>query len=209
MLGIALILVGIVLVHNGVLFMSKTKVATGVMDENNQPIETLVPLVVHSAKTIAFFNAIVGGILVLFNLFMFAAHHAYHPFEYNYTFYQNVAAGLIFGTTYLFLAGNLLFKLDMRAFSWFSIGACIFALIMAGDNFIALANYGFTNASDALWLGLLWISWFFLWLTAPLQFILGIKKMQNIFPWVSIVVGIAGAFLPAILLLTGAWQLLG
>ena len=209
MLGIALILVGIVLVHNGVLFMSKTKVITGVMDDNNQPIETLVPLVVHSPKTIAFFNAIVGGILILFNLFMFATHHAYHPFEYNYTFYQNIAAGLIFGTTYLFLAGNLLFKLDMRAFSWFSIGACIFALIIAGDNFSALANYGFAYASDALWLGLLWISWFFLWLTAPLQFLLGVKQMQKIFPWVSIVAGVVGAFLPAILLLTGAWGLLG
>jgi len=204
MLGIALILVGVVLVHNGVLFMSKTKVVTTLDDGTTT--ETLVPLAKHSPKSIAFFNAIVGGILIFINLLGFALQPLHHPMASGFQFYQNIAAGMIFGVTYLFLAGNLLFKLDMKAFAWFSVGATIFALIIASINF---RDFIVNDFDYGIWLGLLWVSWFFLWLTAPLQFLLGIKKMQSIFPWVSIVVGVIGAFLPAILLLTGIWGLLG
>jgi len=213
MLGIALILVGIVLVHNGVLFLSKTKVLEP--QEDGKMVETLVPLVVKSPKSIAFFNAIVGGILLILNFVGFAFHRG-QPLG-GFAFYQNIAAGMIFGVTYLFIAGNLLFKLDMKPFGFFSLGATIFAAVLTVLNFRDFARVGFGEICaytgmagySFLWLALLWLSWFVLWLTGVLEFVLNIKKMQKIFPYVSIAVGVVGAFVPALLLLTGVWGLLG
>ena len=205
MLGIALILVGIVLVHNGVMFLSKSKQTETL--ENGEIKTTIVPLVVKSPKSIAFFNAIVGAVLLILNIVAFAFHRG-QPIE-GFQFYQNIAAGFLFGITYLFVAGNLLFKLDMRPFGWFSAGVCVFAAVMAGVNIHAVATNGFSEASDALWLALLWISWFFVWLLGALEFILGVKKAGKIFPYASIVVGVIGAFVPALLMVTGAWGLLG
>ena len=193
MLGIALIFVGIVLVHNGVMFMSKTKDGK--------------PLIAKSGKSVAFFNAIVGGILVITNLIWLGLHA---PGELaagelsRHIIFQNVASGLIFGVTYLFIAGNILFKLDMRPFGLFCLGASVYAFIMVIDNFIAFGNgwhYG-------LWLALLWITWFFLWFSGTLQFTFKWRLMEKVFPWISIGVGIIGAFIPAIFLLLGHWALL-
>ncbi|MCL2256084.1 MAG: AmiS/UreI family transporter, partial [Firmicutes bacterium] len=63
MLGIALTFVGIILVMNGILFMAKARVKT--KNENGQELETLVPLIVSSPKSIAFFNVIVGAIIIV------------------------------------------------------------------------------------------------------------------------------------------------
>ena len=194
MLGIALIFVGIVLVHNGIMFMSK--------DKDGQA------LIVSNGKSIAFFNAIVGGILVVGNLIILAFHApndlAVEGALRHITF-QNIAAGLIFGVTYLFIAGNILFKLDMRPFGLFCLGAAIFALVMTVDSF---RQFVANDWRDGLWLAILWFTWFLLWLTGPLQFVFKIKIMDKIFPWVSISVGIIGAFVPAIFLLLGTWPLL-
>jgi len=210
MLGISLILVGIVLVHNGVLFLSKTK--KQVVDKvTGETSVVLVPLIADNPKTIAFFNAIVGGILVLLNLISLAF---FAPADLaigampSYLIFQNIAAGMIFGVTYLFIAGNFLFKLDLRAFGWFGLGAAIFAFAMVNYNAVMFFRVGFTYGYSLLILAILWLTWFVLWITAPLEFIFKIKPMSKIFPWVSITIGIIGAFIPALLLLTGIWGLL-
>ena len=202
MLGIALLFVGIVLVHNGIMFMSRVKKT--VANEDGTTSEQLIPLVVASPKTVAYFNIIVGAIIVIGN-FILLAFHA----PYGYANWQNIAAGLVFGVTYLFIAGNLLLKLDMRSFGWYCLGASIFALIMVVYNLVQLGDIGMEYGYSFLILALLWISWFPLWFAGALEFIFNMKIMQRIFPWISIVVGIIGAFLPAIALLTGWWGLLG
>jgi len=212
MLGVSLLFVGIVLVSNGILFMSKVK-KEKVLENGDKKTE-LVPLVVESPKSIAFFNVIVGALLLIGNFIMLvhAPNQVNDPYGLpNYVIFNNIAAGMVFGVTYIFLAGNLLFKLDMRPFGWFSVGASLFALIMTGYNFYWLAFNaldGFGLNIDFLILGILWFIWFILWFTGVLQFIFKIKAMEKIFPPTSIVIGIIGAFIPAIMLLLGIWPLL-
>jgi len=209
MLGIALLFVGIVLVHNGVLFMSTSKIIK--KESDGKEIELTVPLVVASPKTIAFFNVVVGSLLVLAN-FLLLAHHA--PLDLiasglpRYVIFQNIAAGFVFGFTYLFIAGNLLLKLDSRPFGLFCFGASIFAFVMVIYNFVQLADFGMENGYSFLILALLWITWFVLWFAGVMQFTFKMKIMEKVFPYISISVGIVGAFIPAIALLTGVWGLL-
>jgi len=205
MLGISLLFVGIVLVHNGILFMSKVK-RDKVLDDGTTTTE-LVPLVVASPKSIAFFNAIVGGLLFIGNIIMLAHSRqeiAEGPFS-RYMVFNNIAAGFLFGVTYLFLAGNLLFKLDMRPFGIFSGGVVIFSAVMSVYNFINFADVGLTYGYPMLMLGILWIIWGYLWLTGTLQFNFKVKAMEKIFPWSSIIVGVISAFVPAIMLLLGLY----
>jgi|GEM_PF-694982 len=212
MLGISLIFVGIALVHNGIMFMSKC--SREKIGANGETVTELVPMMVASPKSIAFFNAIVGGILVLINLISLPSTlGALYPggFGYNYMVFNNIAAGLLFGVTYLFIAGNFLFKLDMRPFGWYNLGVALFALVMSIYNFVQLGQLGDTSSEwfiHLLVLGILWLLWFVCWLAGALQFIFKVKAMEKFFPKISIVVGIVGAFIPAVLLLTGVWGLL-
>ncbi|MCL2255826.1 MAG: AmiS/UreI family transporter, partial [Firmicutes bacterium] len=165
---------------------------------------------VSSPKSIAFFNVIVGAIIIVGNFILLPGELAAESLPRHIVF-QNAAAGLLFGVTYLFIAGNFLFKLDMRPFAWYSVGACVFSIIMAVAGFRDAANFegeGFFN-NHGLILGFLWVIWFFLWFTGVLQFIFKVKAMEKIFPWVSIGIGVIGAFVPAMLLLLGTWPLLG
>jgi len=208
MLGIALLVVGIVLVHNGILFISNCKVQ--VIGEDGKDTEKIVPLVIHSPKTIAYFNVIVGTLLVVGNLIMLAFHAPDQLSEDlpNYVVFQNIAAGLVFGITYLFIAGNLLLKLDGRSFGIFCLGASVFAFIMVIYNFVRLGDIGMTYGYSFLILALLWLTWLVLWFAGVLQFTFKLKLMEKIFPYISISVGVIGAFVPALLLLTGVWGLL-
>ncbi|MCL2369764.1 MAG: AmiS/UreI family transporter [Firmicutes bacterium] len=211
MLGIALLVVGIVLVHNGILFMSNTKTVT--VGADGKETEKIVPLVVASPKSIAYFNLIVGALLVAGNLIMLAFHA---PMDLraegglpSYVIFQNIAAGLVFGITYLFIAGNLMLKLDGRSFGIFSIGASIFAVVMVIYNIAQVDwNGPVSDGNTFMALAFLWLTWFVLWFSAVLQFTFKMKVMEKIFPYISIAVGVIGAFVPAILLLTGVWGLL-
>jgi len=188
--------------------MSTSKIVT---NENGKEIEQIVPLVVASPKTIAFFNVVVGALLVLGN-FIILAYHA--PLDLltgalpSYVIFQNIAAGLVFGFTYLFIAGNLLLKLDSRPFGLFCFGASIFAFVMIIYNFVQLADIGMENGYSFLILALLWLTWFVLWFAGVMQFTFKMKVMEKVFPYISISVGVVGAFIPAIALLTGVWALL-
>ena len=208
MLGISLLLVGILLVSNGVLFLSKAK-STVKLENGEEKIE-IVPLVVKSPKSIAFFNIVVAGFLIIGNMIALGiVISRANPDGGNFVAFQNVAAGLIFGVTYVFIAGNLLLKLDGKPFGIFCIFASIIALVIAFDSFIYVARWGlFDFGIHALILGILWMTWFALWFAGVLQFIFKIKKMEKIFPWISITVGIIGAFVPALALLMGWWPLL-
>ena len=164
-LGVYLLFVGIVLVINGLNRFYKL-----------------------DPKSSAIMNAITGLIIVAGCFINFA--------KANDTIaYQNVAAGLLFGFTYVFIAANNLFDLDWRPFGWFSFFIVIFAAYMAvlsgqsGDfNFVYL-----------------WSAWGLLWLNGFLDIVVKIKSMGKIFPYLSIAEGVFAAFIPALLMLTDKW----
>lgn len=163
LLGISLLFVGITLVSNGL----------------NRFLNT-------DAKSTAIMNFFTGFILVIGNIIMLAK--AVDIIEY-----QNVASGFLFGITYLFIAANYLFKLDLRPFGLFSLFVAVYAVIMA------VSSYGV----DIRFV-LLWGAWAALWLEGFLELVLKIK-LDKLFPYLSIAVGLFAAFIPAIFMLTGKW----
>jgi len=173
-LGVYLIFVGIVLVLNG-----------------------LSRFYNWDAKTTAFMNAITGGIIVIGSLINFAKN----GFD-DTSGYLNVAAGFLFGITYIFIAANNLFKLDWRPFGWFSLFVTVFALYMA----VLFGIEGVRDGRTSDWLFVyLWTAWALLWLNGFLDIVAKMKSMSKIFPYLSIAEGIFAAFIPALLMLTNYW----
>ena len=166
-----MLFVGIVLISNGISFLTKA-----------------------DGKSIAFLNVIVGFIIVIGNLITLG--HAIVTGGDAMT-YNNIAAGLLFGITYLFIAGNFLFKLDLRNFGLYCAGASVFAVIMSIVSFIG-GSWPF---------GVLWAAWFVLWFSGTVQFNFKAKFMEKAFPYIAIIEGLFAALLPAVLLLMGWWVL--
>jgi acid-activated urea channel len=163
MLGLSLVFVGIVLVSNGLNRL------TGV-----------------DGKSIAVMNLFTGFILVTGNLIMLSRAGVVQD-------YQNVASGYLFGFTYLFIAANYLFKLDLRPFGWFSGFVAVYAVVMCVN----------VAGADG-WLAVLWGAWAVLWLEGFLE--LGLKlKIGKIFPYLSMAEGVFAAFIPAVIMLLGKW----
>ena len=162
-LGLSLLFVGITLVSNGI----------------NRFLNT-------DAKSTAIMNLFTGLILFLGNIIMLAKAG-------NTMDFQNVASGFLFGVTYLFIAANYLFKLDLRPFGLFSLFVAIYAVIMA----VLSYNIDFR-------LTLLWSAWALLWLEGFLELVLKMK-LEKIFPYLSIAIGLFAAFIPAVYMLTNKW----
>jgi len=166
-LGVCLVFVGIALFSNGIAAIIK-------MD----------------GKSTAFINAITGLVLVGGNFISLSKANFADTMAYN-----NVAAGFLFGFTYVFIAANYLLKLDLRAFGWYSVCVAVFASVSAAVCF----NTG------AVPLGCLWTAWAVLWLEGFLELSCGIKKLGKVFPVLSILEGIFAAFIPALMMLFGIW----
>ncbi|MCL2410365.1 MAG: hypothetical protein FWC97_01860 [Treponema sp.] len=162
-LGLSLLFVGITLVSNGLNRFLKI-----------------------DGKSTAFMNLFTGSILFIGNIIMLAKAG-------DIMQYQNVASGFLFGITYLFIAANYLFKLDLRPFGLYSLFVAIYAIIMAISSYTV--DIRFT---------LLWGAWAALWLEGFLELVLKIK-LEKIFPYLSIFIGLFAAFIPAILMLTDKW----
>ena len=162
-LGISLLFVGITLVSNGLYRFLNT-----------------------DAKSIAAMNLFTGSILFIGNVIMLAKASDIMQF-------QNTASGFLFAVTYLFIAANYLFKLDLRPFGLFSLFVAVYASIMA------VLSYG----TDFRFV-LLWSAWAVIWLEGFLELVLKIK-LEKFFPYLSIAVGLFAAFIPAVLMLTDKW----
>jgi len=166
-LGVCLVFVGIALFSNGIAAIIK-------MD----------------GKSTAFINVVTGLVIVGGNFISLGkADFA------NTTAYYNAAAGFLFGFTYVFIAANYLFKLDLRAFGWYSVCVAAFASVSAAVCF----NTG------AVPLGCLWTAWAVLWLEGFLELSCGIKKLGRVFPVLSILEGVFAAFVPALMMLFDVW----
>jgi len=164
-LGIYLLFVGITLVING-------------MNRFYKP----------DAKSMAIMNAMTGIIIVTGSFINFAKSESTFDF-------MNVAAGFLFGFTYIFIAANHLFNLDWRPFAWFSLFVAVFALYMA---VLAVMDGDFKFVY-------LWTAWALLWLNGFLDIVLKMKSMSAIFPYLSIAEGLFAAFIPALMMLTDKW----
>jgi len=163
-LGVSLLFVGIVLVMNGVSH-----------------------LLAIDSKSTAAMNLMTASVIITLNLVSLTqAEHIYD--------YQNVASGLLFGFTYVFIAANHLFKLDLRPFGWFSLFVTLYAVVMAVN------SYTFDVRMT-----LLWGAWAVLWLDGFIELGLGINLGKKTFPCLSITVGIFSAFIPAMFMLLNLW----
>ncbi|MDR1257361.1 MAG: hypothetical protein LBJ86_06405, partial [Spirochaetaceae bacterium] len=142
------------------------------------------------AKTTAFINLVTGTILTVGNFIgLFRADEAVLQH------YNSAAAGFLFGVTYLFIASNYLFKLDLRAFGWYSVCVALFSAISAAVCFQA----------GAVPMGALWVAWAILWLEGFLQLGLNIKPLGRVFPVLSILEGIFATGGPGVMMLFGWW----
>jgi putative amide transporter protein len=111
------------------------------------------------------------------------------------------ASGLyLFAFTYLYVAINLTFDLDSTGLGYFCLFVAITAVVFSALNFTRFADPAF---------GVIWIYWAFLWL---LFFILLGLKRDGLGRYTGAVCAIEGwvtAWIPAFLLLTGAYKPIG
>ncbi|MPZ87890.1 MAG: transporter [Nitriliruptorales bacterium] len=103
---------------------------------------------------------------------------------------------LLFAFTYLWVAYNRFVDVDGRGLGWY----CLFVAVTA----VPVAILTLTDADTPFltWLGLSWIAWAVLWFLYFLLLALG-RPITRIAGWVTIVVGIATAWVPGFLGLTG------
>jgi hypothetical protein len=111
------------------------------------------------------------------------------------------ASGLfLFSFTYLYVAVNLTFDLDGTGLGYFCLFVAITALVFSALNFTRFADPAF---------GVIWLYWAFLW---SLFFVLLGRKREGIGRYTGAVCAIQGwvtAWIPALLLLTGAYARVG
>jgi acid-activated urea channel len=141
-------------------------------------------------KSLAFINVVTGLVIVGGNFISLSKADFADTMAYN-----NIAAGFLFGFTYLFIAANYLFKLDPRAFGVYSLCVAAFAALSATVCF----------SGGMVPLACLWTAWAVLWLEGFLELSCGIKALGKVFPWLSILEGIFAAFIPALMMLFGTW----
>lgn len=109
--------------------------------------------------------------------------------------YYAVGTGLLFGFTYLFVGINGIFNLDKRPYAWYSLFVAI--------NTVPCAYLSFTQDLD--WrMGIIWILWGILWLTAFIEIILK-KNLGRFVPYLAIFEGIVTAWIPGFLMLVNKW----
>ncbi|MDY5185005.1 AmiS/UreI family transporter [Helicobacter trogontum] len=139
-----------------------------------------------NGKTTAVMNIFVGLLSVVVNIIAIIQGEFYAA-----------ATGLLFGFTYLFIACNILFNLDLRAFGWYSLFVTI--------NSIPAAYLSYKDDVVHISFTVIWLAWGVLWLTGFIECVLKIEL--KFVPYLAIFEGILTAWIPAWLLLTGVWRL--
>lgn len=171
MLGIVLMYVAIVLINNGICRIAKI-----------------------DGKTTSVMNIFVGALSLIANIIVII--HGDIDGGGRNDFYA-AATGLLFGFTYLFVACNQLFKLDPRAFGWYSLFVAI--------NSLPAAYLSYNDGTfEGIVFAYIWLAWGVLWLTGWIECVLKIEL--KFVPYLAILEGIFTAWIPAWLILTGYWS---
>ncbi|STQ86442.1 acid-activated urea channel [Helicobacter muridarum] len=170
MLGIVLMYVAIVLINNGICRITHI-----------------------NGKTASVMDIFVGSLSVLINLIVIV-HGSITGGDND--FYA-AATGLLFGFTYLFIACNNLFNLDIRAYGWYSLFVAVNSVPAAYLSYLE-------NTGEGLAFSVIWIAWGILWLTGWIESVLKIEL--KFVPYLAIAEGIFTAWIPSWLILIGYWH---
>lgn len=143
-----------------------------------------------SDREIAVINIFSGGILFLASTVPALRAGA------DLTTISAGAFGLLFAFTYLWVAVNRFLNTDGRGLGWYSLFVAITAVPVGLDT---LAD---ANTTWATWLGINWLAWAVLWFV---YFLLLVTKSvgPRLAGALTILEGIATAWIPAYLILTG------
>lgn len=171
MLGIVLMYVAIVLINNGICRITNI-----------------------NSKTCSVINIFVGTLSVIINIVIIV----YGNITGDKNNFLAAATGLLFGFTYLFIAYNNLFDLDLRAYGWYSLFVAINSLPAA------YLSYNGGDTQQNISFAIIWLAWGFLWLTAWIESVLKIEL--KFVPYLAIIEGIFTAWIPSWLLLVGYWK---
>ncbi len=139
------------------------------------------------SKPVGFFNLLVGVLITVLavNNHFRATTMAEH---------LGAANGLLFGFTYLMVAGHCLLDHSGRALGWFSL----FVAIATVPN--SLMSYVNGDVRFAI----IWFMWGFLWFMFFLTQALGNEKVRWV-PYLSIFIGLVSAGIPGYMILWEAW----
>lgn len=170
MLEIVLLYVAIVLINNGICRISKI-----------------------DGKSASVMNIFVGLLSVVINVI--AIIHG--DFNNDKSDFYAAATGLLFGFTYLFVAANNLFNLDVRPFGWYSLFVAI--------NSIPAAYLSYKDDVVHISFTAIWLAWGVLWLTGFIECVLKIEL--KFVPYLAIFEGIVTAWIPAWLFFMGVWSM--
>ncbi|UXU75636.1 MULTISPECIES: AmiS/UreI family transporter [unclassified Paracoccus (in: a-proteobacteria)] len=132
-------------------------------------------------------TALVSGAVVLHDVFGAGADAAS---------IRNGALGLLFATTYLWVAHNRLSGVDGRGLGWFSLFVAVTAVpvtLRALATATSLADY---------WMALNWAAWAVLWFLYFLLLALG-RPILRPTAWFTLFCGILTGWLPGFLMLEG------
>lgn len=154
-------------------------------------INGLMLIGVVPGKSAAVFNFFVGGMQVVFPTVIIAQAGGDATVIFG-------AAGLyLFGFTYLYVGINQVFGLTGEGLGWFSLFVAGCALVIGTLQFTALADPVF---------GAIWYLWAVLWFLFFLLLGLGIDSLGVFTGWFTIIVAHVTGTVPALLLLSGAFE---
>lgn len=164
MLGIVLLFVGFVLINNGVARWFD-----------------------FDKKATAVVNIFVGSLSVIINIITIIMAQSTAD-------YYSAGTGLLFGFTYLFIALNNIFDLDLRPYGIYSLLVAIIA--------IPAAFVEFSNGDYRMFV--IWLLWSVLWATGFIETVLK-KDLGNFVTFLLIGEGIFTGLIPGFLMLIERW----
>jgi hypothetical protein len=133
-------------------------------------------------------NLFSGGLVLVI-----AFYSAFGPGPNQFSVFA-AAQFLLFAFTYLWVGINQFLEVDGRGLGWY----CLFVALTAVP--IAFATL---TGGGPVWLGLNWSAWAVLWFVYWLLLALGITQLTRFSAVLTILIGIATAWVPGYLLLTG------
>ena len=144
-------------------------------------------------KAVAVMNFFTGGLYAVIN----AVNLAYAVFaQQELDAYFQVATGMLFGFTYLFVGLTNLFGLDARPQAWY----CFFVAV----NTVPCALLAFDGGDVRF--GVIWLCWGFLWMLYWIAGALGkVRLPAKLVPYARVAVGVATCWAPGYMMLAGWW----
>jgi putative amide transporter protein len=154
-------------------------------------LNSLMLLGKAEAKSVAFFNILVGSLQVITPLYLIITSD-----QSNWSMFNNGAV-FLFGFTYLYLGVTILKGLDSSGLGWYSLWVAMMAIVYAVVFFIQ--EQDLLNA-------LIWLMWAFLWflfylssaLKKPYEAYIG--KVAFVQSWVTLT-------FPSLFMLLDIWQI--